>query len=158
VPSDRHHLLRIALLLVLQAAATHAAEAPPQAEAAPAITALRGQWNFLNSSIELCTLRVPALKAELQEARAHAQSEMRKAEAAILQEVADNPGRLQRYLDLYVANWSTYGTQQAESMKRQDAGKACPVLLANWQAADAELMLEDWGLFLERNIPQPGAN
>ena len=146
------NVVRIPLLFALCACA-QAGESPRPAEGASSITIVLGQLKFLNSSIALCRDKVPALKAELDAARDHAEREIRKAQAIILEQIGNDRG-YKRHVDLYVQMWSKQADDLAEAMKKQDPGRACPTLLANWQAIEADVVLEDWQRFLDRMLAE----
>ncbi len=145
----------VILLLGLGACIAQAAESPAAPEAPDSIRIFRGQWTFMSTSTAFCAEQVPTLKNSLREARGLAEEQMAKAEAIVLEETADSREGYKPYFDQYASMWSRYAGELLAAVKRQDPGKACPDLLANWQAVDADLILEDWHDFVERNGPAP---
>jgi hypothetical protein len=147
--------LPAALVLALSVCAAQAADSPPAAEAADGIVVLRGQWNFLNSSVAFCVDKVPAMKAEFASAHDHAADEMRLADDTILQVAANHRDFYQPYFDTYTGGWIKYADTLLQSFMRQDPVQACPSLLSSWQSTDARQILEDWRGFWERSGAAP---
>lgn len=138
--------LRPALLLSLGiCAGVFAAQSPEE------IVVLKGQQRFLDASIQMCRERMPALGKDLSAAHDHAARELRKAERLIVDSVAPTIKRDQRHLDMFADMWSRSADQLIEGLKRQNAEQACPTLVANWQAIEADTVVEDWENFLGRN-------
>ena len=148
--------LPIALLLGLALATAHAADRQPAEAAANGITVLRGQWNFLNSSVAFCSEKLPAMGAEFSSARDRAEYQMRVAEDVIQQTAANHKAFYKPYFDAYTNGWIKYAQTLEQSFERQDPKQACPSLLSSWAATDADQILEDWRSYVERNdIPAP---
>jgi deoxyribodipyrimidine photolyase len=143
------------LLLGLCACGAQTAEPPSAPEIPEYIQVFRGQWLFLNSSTAFCAEQVPAMKREFERARDHAQGQMEKAETIVQGETAKNSGGYKPVFATYASSWTKYAGELVAAIKRQNAATACPDLLANWQAADADQILEDWRGFMERNGPVP---
>lgn len=154
-PAPRFIVASALLATALLAPAIHAAQPPPatQAPASGTTMALRGQMLFLKSSTAFCIEKVPSLKAAFEDARDRAQQQMHRAEAMIQQEAKQQPELFRPLLETYAGTWNKYADTLVDSLKRQDAAKACPTLLENWQSADVELILEDWRGFVERSLP-----
>jgi hypothetical protein len=115
---------------------------------------LEGQRKFLNASIALCIERVPSLKAEFAEARTHAESQIQRAEAIIFEQVASSASRDPSLLASYIAVWSRNADDLLEGLKKQKAEGACPTLRDNWLGLEADVLVEDWQIFLDRNLPE----
>lgn len=143
--------LPLALLLGLAASVAGAAETQPADPAANGIMVLRGQWNFLNSSVGFCVEKVPAMKAQFTAAHDHAEYEMRRADDTIQQAAADHQTFYKPYFDTYTSGWIKYAQTLLQSFERQDPVQACPSLLSSWQDTDADQILEDWHGFVQRN-------
>jgi hypothetical protein len=143
--------LPIALLYALALGVARAADAPAADPPANGIMVLRGQWNFLNSSVAFCVAKVPAMKAEFDAAHDHAEYEMRRADDTIQQAAANHKAFYQPYFDSYTGGWIKYARTLQQSFERQDPTQACPSLLSSWQDTDADQILEDWRGYVERN-------
>jgi hypothetical protein len=144
--------LRYGLLLGLGISAAYAAEPATQDEAPTVI--LEGQRKFLNGSIAFCIERVPALKAELNNARDLAEPQIGRAEATIARQIAATLKRDKPLLDQYIAAWSKSAEDLLEALKKQRAETACPTLRDNWLGIEADVILEDWENFLVRNLAE----
>jgi hypothetical protein len=127
----------------------HAA-VPVEAEAAQ--VTLEGQRKFLNASIALCIERVPALKAELTNARNQAEPQIYKAEGIIREQITATVKRDRPLLDKYIAMWSRNADDLLEALKKQRAEGACPTLRDNWLAMEADVIVEDWQNYLDNNL------
>jgi hypothetical protein len=130
------------------------AHAAVPAEAEPAPVTLEGQRKFLNASIALCIERVPALKADLDNARDRAEPQIRKAEGIIREQITATIKRDRSLLDRYIAMWSRNADDLLEALKKQRAESACPTLRDNWLAMEADVIVEDWQIYLDRNLPE----
>lgn len=129
----------------------HAA-VPAETEAAP--VTLEGQRKFLNASVALCIERVPALKADLTSARDRAEPQIYKAESIIREQIAATAKRDRPLLDMYIAMWSRNADDLLEALKKQRAENACPTLRDNWLGIEADVIVEDWQNYLDRNLPE----
>jgi hypothetical protein len=146
-----HLLARCGLLLGLCLCTAHAA-AP--VEGAEGSVSLEGQRKFLNASIALCMERVPGLKAEFASARSHAEAQIRAAEGIIGDLIAATASRDRRALDKYIALWRRNADDLLSALKLQKAESACPTLRDNWLGIEADVLVEDWQNFLDRNQPE----
>lgn len=146
-------LARYGLLLGLGICAAEAGE--PAREAEGAVVTLQGQRKFLDGSIDFCIERVPALKVELTAARARAVPQIQKAEAIIAEQLAGMRKQDRPLLDLYTTMWSKTADDLLESLKKQRVESACPTLRDNWLGIEADVIVEDWQNFLDRNLPEP---
>lgn len=140
------------VVAVLMACAAQGGQAPDSAQAS-GIQVLRGQWLFLKSSTAFCVEKVPAMKGALDNARDHAEETIARAERRIAIETDGREATYKPLIEAYAGTWTEYAETLIDGLKRQDAAKACPTLLDNWQAADVDLILEDWQGFLDRNAP-----
>jgi hypothetical protein len=128
------------------------AHAAVPVETAAAQVTLEGQRKFLNASIALCIERVPALKAELANARDRAEPQIYKAEGIIREQIAATVKRDRPLLDKYIAMWSKNADDLLEALKKQSAEGACPTLRDNWLAIEADVIVEDWQNYLDNNL------
>jgi hypothetical protein len=148
-------LARCGLVLGLLISTADAA-APVDSKEAP--VTLEGQRKFLNASITLCIERVPALKAEFTDARNHAESQIQRAEAIIGDQVAATASRDRSLLARYIALWRSNADDLLEGLKKQKAEGACPMLRDNWLGLEADVLVEDWQIYLDRNLPEDGTD
>ncbi len=147
--------LSIALLLSLCMCSTQAAQAPAAAEAASIFRIFHGQWTFLKNSTAFCAEQVPAMKRDFERARGNVEEQMERAETIVMEETKGNREGFKPLFDTYSGAWTKYANELVAGLKKQDPRKACPDLLSNWQAADAEQILEDWRGFVDRSEPVP---
>lgn len=145
--------LSTVLLLSLGICSAQAANAPAAADSG--ITIFRGQWIFLQNSAQYCAEKVPAMKREFERAREHAEARMEQAELTVLDETRGNREGYKPLFEKYSSSWIKYADELVAALKKQNAARACPDLLGNWQAADTGQVLEDWRGFVERNGPVP---
>ena len=147
--------LPIALVLGLALGTVHAAAPQPAEPVASGIMVLRGQWDFLNSSMAFCAAKLPAMKAEFASAHDRAEYQMRVAEDVIQQAVVNHRAYYKPYFDTYTNGWIKYARTLEQTFEQQDPAQACPTLLSSWAATDADQILEDWRGFVERNDIRP---
>jgi hypothetical protein len=126
--------------------------AAPPGEAV--IVNLEGQRKFLDASIAFCVERIPDLKADFARARDVAAREIGKAESIIANGITPTLGRDRPLLDMYNAAWSRTADDLVTALKKQNVATACPTLRDNWLAMEADVIVEDWEMYLERNRQQ----
>lgn len=148
-------LARFALLLGL---CICSAEAAAPVEARETSVTLEGQRKFLSASIALCIERVPALKTGLTDARNHAEPQIHAAEGIIGDQIAATASRDRPLLARYIAMWIRNADDLLEGLKKQNAESACPTLRDNWLGIEADVLVEDWQNFLDRNLPEDGTD
>lgn len=117
------------------------------ADAPEKVARLAGQRMFLADSLALCRERVPALRQELDAAFSRGEAVIQKAESIIGAEVG---ARDQMHLEAYSQAWLKTARDLVVALQKQKASDACPTLVENWLNAEAETLVEDWHIYLER--------
>jgi hypothetical protein len=141
----------IALLLLCACACG----AEPQAADGPGVRVLRGQWDYLDESTRYCMERVPSMRDAFLDVREQAAGVIERAENIIVGEARGNTAGFQPVFDMYTSAWLKLTGNLMASLKKQPPSGACEQMLANWQSADVDLVLEDWRIYIQRNGPVP---
>lgn len=147
------HLPVIALCVLC----TCARGAEPQATQEPPVRVLRGQWNYLDESTRYCIERVPSMRDAFLDVREQAAQSILRAENIIVGEARDDEPSFKPLFDMYTGAWLKLTDNLMATLKKQPPAGACEQMLANWQSADVDLVLEDWRIYIQRNGPVPRA-
>jgi hypothetical protein len=115
---------------------------------------LQGQRKFLDASIAFCIDKVPALKSELTRAREIAARELGKAEDLIASGIRPTIKQDRPLLEAFLASWKKNADDLVAALKKQNPATACPTLRDNWASMEADVIVEDWQMYLDRNRPE----
>jgi hypothetical protein len=99
--------------------------------------------------------RVPSMRDAFLDVREQAAGVILRAENIIVGEARDNTAGFQPVFDKYTSAWLKLTDNLMATLKKQPPPGACEQMLANWQSADVDLVLEDWRVYIQRNGPVP---